>query len=218
VNKKQTLIEFKNIFLKFGEKVILENFNLKILTEDKIVIIGPSGIGKSSLFNLVLGLKQAQSGGIFFKNKKINPQNIQFLRSQIAYVDQDNSLGTGSVKEIIEDYFSFEVNTNKILNEDQLKKMISDFSLDSDILKKNINQLSGGEKQRVSLIIALLLDRPILLLDEISSALDPKLVGGVINKILELKNKTIIVVAHDTEWQKQKNIRIFDFKEKKWKQ
>jgi putative ABC transport system ATP-binding protein len=218
VNKKQTLIEFKDIFLKFGEKVILENFNFKISTEDKVVIIGPSGIGKSSLFNLLLGLKQPRSGEIFFKNKKINPQNIHFLRSQIAYVDQDNSLGTGSVREIIEDYFSFEVNTDKILSKDKLKKMINDFSLDGDILKKNINQLSGGEKQRLSLIIALLLDRPILLLDEISSALDPKLVEGVINKILELKNKTIIVVAHDIRWQKEKSVHIFDFKEKKWKQ
>lgn len=212
------LIEFKNVFLKFGEKNILENFNWKIYPQDKVVIVGPSGIGKSSLFNLILGLKQAQSGEIYFKGTKIGAKNIQLLRSKIAYVDQDNSLGSGSVREIIEDYFSFEVNQNKIIEEDVLQKIIVDFSLDKDILDKNIGQLSGGERQRISLIIALLLDRPILLLDEISSSLDPRLVSGVIEKILELQNKTIILVAHDTEWQKQKNIRVFDFKEKKWKQ
>jgi putative ABC transport system ATP-binding protein len=212
------LIEFKNVFLKFGEKIILENFNWKIYHKDKVVIVGPSGIGKSSLFNLILGLKQGQSGDIFFQGKKIGVKNIHFLRSQIAYVDQDNSLGSGSVREIIKDYFSFEVNHDKVVDENKLQKLIDDFSLDKDILDKNIGQLSGGERQRLSLIIGLLLDRPILLLDEISSSLDPKLVSGVISKILSLKNKTIILVAHDTEWQRQKNIRIFDFKEKKWKQ
>ena len=215
---KQTkpLIEFKNIFLKFKDKTILKNFNLQIFPKDKIVISGASGIGKSTLFNLILGFVQAQNGEIFFQGKKVNAKNIHSIRSQIAYLDQDLSLGTDFIKEIIQDYFSFEVNREIALDKNKLTKLLEEFSLDQNILNKNINRLSGGEKQRIGLIIALLLDRPLLLLDEISSALDPKLVQQVITKILKLENKTIILIAHNREWQKQKDIRVFNFGSKKW--
>jgi putative ABC transport system ATP-binding protein len=76
--------------------------------------------------------------------------------------------------------------------------------------------LSGGEKQRLGLIIALLLNRPILLLDEISSSLDEKLTKQTIDKVLKMTDKTVVLIAHDLEWQKQENIKIFNFKDKKW--
>lgn len=214
----KTLIEFKNINLKFKDNVIFSNFNLKINQNDKVVIVGPSGIGKSSLFNLLLGLNQPESGQIFFNSKKINSDNVNKLRSQIAYVDQEISLGNGVVKNVMADYFSFTVNKNLKITKKNLMDLFNEFLLDPAILNQNVEDLSGGEKQRLGLVIALLLKRPILLLDEISSSLDADLTKSVIAKILALKNKTVILIAHDLEWQKQKNIKIFNFKDKKWKQ
>lgn len=214
----KTLLEFKNINLKFKDNVIFSDFNLKINQNDKVVIVGPSGIGKSSLFNLLLGLNQPQSGQIFFNSKKINSDNVNKLRSQIAYVDQEISLGNGVVKNVMADYFSFVVNKNLKITKKNLMDLFNEFLLDPAILNQNVEDLSGGEKQRLGLVIALLLKRPILLLDEISSSLDEDLTKSVIAKILALKNKTVILIAHDLEWQKQKNIKIFNFKDKKWKQ
>lgn len=214
----KTLIEFKNINLKFKDNVIFSDFNLKINQNDKVVIVGPSGIGKSSLFNLLLGLNQPQSGQIFFNSKKINSDNVNKLRSQIAYVDQEISLGNGVVKDVMADYFSFAVNKNLKITKKNLMDLFNEFLLDPAILNQNVEDLSGGEKQRLGLVIALLLKRPILLLDEISSSLDEDLTKSVIAKILALKNKTVILIAHDLEWQKQKNIKTFNFKDKKWKQ
>lgn len=210
--KNNPLIEFKNIFLNFGDKIILKDFNYKIYPKDKIVIIGPSGIGKSTLFHLILGLKQPQKGKIFIKNKEITNNNIFSFRSQIAYVDQDVSLGSGKVIDILQELFSFKVNQKIFLDSSSIQKLFQDFDLETTILNQDINQLSGGERQRLGLIIALLLKRPILLLDEISSALDSNLGSKVINKILSLKDQTVIMISHGQEWQKQKDVKLLTLK------
>ncbi|MDD4785309.1 MAG: ATP-binding cassette domain-containing protein, partial [Candidatus Shapirobacteria bacterium] len=142
--KNNPLIEFKNIFLNFGDKIILKDFNYKIYPKDKIVIIGPSGIGKSTLFHLILGLKQPQKGKIFIKNKEITNNNIFSFRSQIAYVDQDVSLGSGKVIDILQELFSFKVNQKIFLDSSSIQKLFQDFDLETTILNQDINQLSGG--------------------------------------------------------------------------
>lgn len=218
MQQKQILIEFRHIFLTFKKKKIFDDFNLKIYSQDKIVIIGQSGIGKSTLFSILLGIQEFQAGEIFFKSKKVTAKNIHNLRRQIAYVDQDLTIGNGLVKDAIADYFNFAVNKSIKIDKNELNRLLLEFSLELNILDQDIDQLSGGEKQRLSLVIALLLKRPILLLDEISSSLDSKLAEQLMIKILNQTNKTIILIAHDQRWQKQKNILIFNFKDKQWKQ
>ncbi len=218
MKQKQKIIEFRNIYFKFKNKNIFKNFNFIINSGEKIIIFGKSGIGKSTLLNLLLGFKEPEFGAIFFNNEKITSQNIWNIRKQIAYVDQDIAIGEGNVQEIIFEYFSFTANYKKKFTPSELIALLKKFDLEPVILTKNISQLSGGEKQRLALVVALLLKRPVMVFDEITSSLDSVLKTIVINELLKNHKSTLLIITHDKEWQYQKDVRIFDFKEKKWKQ
>ena len=215
---KQKIIEFRNINLSFKSKTIFKDFNFIINSGEKIIVFGKSGTGKSTLLNLLLGFKQPESGEIFFKGEKITAQNIWDIRKQIAYVDQDVMMGEGHVQKIIAEYFSFAANSKIKFTPLELTELLERFDLEPVILTKDIGQLSGGEKQRLALVVALLLKRPVMALDEVTSSLDPASKTIVIRELLKNSKSTLLIITHDEEWQYQKNVRIFDFKEKKWKQ
>lgn len=218
MTQSKQLITFKNIYLDFKNKTIFQDFNFIINSGEKVVVFGKSGTGKSTLLNLILGFKQADSGEIIFDGQKITAQNIFEIRKQIAYIDQDVMMGEGKVEKIIAEYFSFIANSQKQFTAIEMTELLETFGLDSNILKKDIGQISGGEKQRLAIVVALLLKRPVLILDEITSSLDPASKKIVIEELLKNSKATILIITHDEEWQHQKNVRIFDFKEKKWKQ
>ena len=215
---KQKIIEFRNINLSFKSKTIFKDFNFIINSGEKIIVFGKSGTGKSTLLNLLLGFKQPESGEIFFNGEKITAQNIWDIRKQIAYVDQDVMMGEGHVQKIIAEYFSFAANSKIKFTPLELTELLEKFDLEPVILTKNISELSGGEKQRLALVVALLLKRPVMALDEVTSSLDPASKTIVIRELLKNSKSTLLIITHDEEWQYQKNVRIFDFKEKKWKQ
>ena len=215
---KQKIIEFRNINLSFKSKTIFKDFNFIINSGEKIIVFGKSGTGKSTLLNLLLGFKQPESGEIFFNGEKITAQNIWDIRKQIAYVDQDVMMGEGHVQKIIAEYFSFAANSKIKFTPLELTELLERFDLEPVILTKDIGQLSGGEKQRLALVVALLLKRPVMALDEVTSSLDPASKTIVIRELLKNSKSTLLIITHDEEWQYQKNVRIFDFKEKKWKQ
>jgi len=218
MKKQPAIIKFEDINLRFKNKTIFHNFNFSILKGEKVVIFGTSGSGKSTLLNLLLGFIQPQEGKIFFNSQEITAQNIWQVRRQIAYVDQDVMMGKGEVQKIINEYFSFSANAKKRFTQIEIEKLLHDFRLDSSLLTKNIDQLSGGERQRLALVIAILLKRPVMVLDEVTSALDPISKTTVISQLLKNKQVTVLIITHDKEWQHQKTVRIFDFKEKKWTQ
>ncbi len=210
------IIEFKNIYLKFKTKTIFKDFNFSINSGDKVVVFGKSGTGKSTLLNLLLGFEQPQSGSVFVHSKKLTSKNIWKIRSQIAYVDQGVVMGDGLVSEIIAEYFFFEANAKNQFSQNELITHLESFGLDSTILDKKTDQLSGGERQRLAIVIALMLKRSVLVLDEVTSSLDPASKDTVINQILKNKKSTLLIITHDKEWQHQKGVRIFDFKGKLW--
>lgn len=212
----QKLIEFKNINLSFKGKTIFKDFNFVINSGEKVVVFGKSGTGKSTLLNLLLGFNEAESGGIFFKGQKITGQNIWQIRQEIAYVDQDVMMGEGQVQEIIAEYFSFAANAKKQYSSQELTELLEKFDLDPLILTKEIKQLSGGERQRLALVVALLLKRPVMVLDEVTSSLDPASKSIAIEQLLKNAQASLLIITHDREWQEQKNVKIFDFKEKQW--
>jgi putative ABC transport system ATP-binding protein len=220
MKKSKSIIEFRGVFLDFKTKTktkeIFKDCNFTVKAGQKVVVFGKSGTGKSTLLNLILGFKQPKSGSIFFKNKKITPDNIWQVRQQIAYVDQDVMMGEGLVKEIIDEYFSFVANSKVKFSQKELEKCMHDFDLDVSLLDKDISHLSGGERQRLALVVALLLKRPVMILDEVTSALDPASKEMAIKKLLQNKENTLIVITHDKEWQNERGVKVFDFKEKIW--
>ena len=190
------MINFKNISLKFNDKIILNNFNLIVNAGEKILISGVSGKGKTTLLKLLLGFSTPNSGSILVDNLELNEQTINIIRNKIGYMPQSTPFLNVKVEKLIHTIFNYKENLKTKLDMSILIQTLKEFNLDSNILSKNINQLSGGEKQRLAFVIIILLDRKIWILDEITSSLDQDMKEKVINYILNTK-KTVILVSHD---------------------
>ena len=194
------MIEFRNVSFKFSENSI-KNFNQTIKESEKILFKGKSGIGKSSLIKAILGFAKYE-GDILYKGSVITSKNVWDIRKQIGYVSQDNEIGEGTVREITDDIFLFKTNREfKKQNQNKIRELFEYFELDFAIYTKNYSELSGGEKQRISILISILLDREIYLLDEITASLDIDLKEKVV-KHFERIPATVISISHDPQWAK----------------
>lgn len=190
------MIEFKDIDISFKDKIVLNNFNLSINKGEKILISGVSGKGKSTLLKLLLGFNIPNSGNIFVDNLELNEKNITAIRKKIGYIPQSTPFLNIKIEKLIQTIFNYKENLKTKLDKNLFIKTLEEFSLDKSVLSKNINQLSGGEKQRLAFVITILLDRDIWILDEITSSLDQEMKEKVVNYILNT-NKTVILVSHD---------------------
>lgn len=190
------MINFKNISIKFNNKIVLHNFNLVVNTGEKILISGVSGKGKTTLLKLLLGFSTPNSGSILVDNLELNEQTINIIRNKIGYMPQSTPFLNIKIEKLIHTIFNYKENLKTKLDMNLFIKTLKEFNLDSSILSKDINQLSGGEKQRLAFVIIILLDRKIWVLDEITSSLDQDMKEKVINYILNT-NKTVILVSHD---------------------
>lgn len=197
------MIELHNVDLKLGSKEIFHNYDLKIRSAEKLVINSPSGAGKTSLFRLILGFQLPDQGAVYVNDLAVIPKNISTIRNSISYLSQDIDLPQIKTSDLITRIFDYQNNRNKKPENDKLLKILNNFMLSSDHLEKNIAELSGGEKQRIGLVICFLLDRKILLLDEPTSALDKTIKDKIIAHILNT-NKTILIISHDEVWQKHR--------------
>ncbi len=200
-------IEFCNINLKFGRNIIFKDFNLSVKKGEKIIIHGKSGCGKTTLLKLLLGFCSPDSGIIKIDNKELIAGDFRNHRTLFAYVSQDISLRPVKVSNLLKE-ISFFSNNNFDGHIDISLAEKFDFNL--DLLNQNTEKLSGGEKQRLGIIIAIMLNRPIFLLDEVTSALDHSLKKRVVNYFSH-SNKTIISISHDIEWENTGK-----FREVKW--
>ena len=195
-------IEFKNVTFKYPneEKEIFKEFNMKIPTGKKIAIVGKSGQGKTSIFNLLLRYFDVESGVILIDDLPIEDFTEDALRQNIAIIRQDPFLFNKTILEnlkIIDPYMSLK----KIRNACKLAE-IDDYIMslpkkyDTMIGEGGIN-LSGGQKQRLAIARALLKDSKIILFDEATSALDNENQAKIKKAIDNLvKEHTIIIVAH----------------------
>jgi ABC-type iron transport system FetAB ATPase subunit len=196
----QTAVQLNRLHLSFNGQHVLNDLSLSIFHGDKVTLTGPSGSGKSTVLRCILGLVMPDSGTITILGEPVTRHNIWQKRRHIAYVAQEPDLGTGRVKEVIETPFTFRANAGLRDNLAHLPELMERFNLPQPLLDKQIMRLSGGEKQRIALVIAILLDRPIVLLDEASSALDKKNRQAVDDYFRHADNTTVLSVAHDTEW------------------
>ncbi|MBG0778381.1 ABC transporter ATP-binding protein [Desulfotignum balticum] len=199
-NDSNTAVELDRLYLSFDGQPVLKNLHLSIFPGDKVTLTGPSGSGKSTVLRCILGLVMPDSGTITILGEPVTRHNIWQKRRHIAYVAQEPDLGAGSVKEVIETPFSYRANAGLRDNLARLPEIMERFNLPQLLLDKQITRLSGGEKQRIALTIAILLDRPIVLLDEASSALDTKNKQAVADYFRQAQNTTLLSVAHDFEW------------------
>jgi len=192
------MFEFQHITKQFSEKFVLQDFSFKIAQGDKINIAGRSGIGKTTLFRLLLGFEQPDSGTILYENKALTDTSVWELRKKVAYVSQDLNIGRGNVQALFDETLSLKANfAHNTNSKADIKTYFALFELSEDLLSKDIEELSGGEKQRVAIINALLLKRTIFFLDEITSALDKVLKTKVLDYFLQNPEFTVLYISHD---------------------
>jgi len=196
-------IELKNLSFHYDKSnQILNKINLKIKKGEKIGIIGPSGAGKTTLINIIVGLIKQTSGDIFIDNKLLENKNLNLWKSKIGYVPQDVYLMDDSIKSNI----AFGVRTNSIDNEkinsalkqSQLMTFVNSLPKkeDTNVGERGV-QLSGGQRQRIGIARALYNNSEILVLDEATSALDQKTELDFIQAVNNIKgDKTILIITH----------------------
>ncbi len=208
------IFRIENITKQFSEKFVLKNFSFEVADGDKINISGRSGIGKTTLFKLLLGFDSPDEGKIYFNDTELNETEVWNVRKHVAYVSQDMNIGHGKVQSLLDETLNYKSNVHqKKEAESEISNLLIFFELQKDILVKNIEELSGGEKQRIAIINALLLQRKIFFLDEITSALDQKLKRKALDFFLTNPNFTVLYISHDDYLSENTNVRILKFNE-----
>ncbi len=197
------MIELRNIFLRYNEHYLFSELSMKLPAGANLLIKGDSGAGKTSILRLILGLVQPEQGSVFVDGKILDKDNVWMLRGMMAYVSQDMSLGQGRVEAFIKEVFGFRRNRKLCYARSEVTRLLQHFGLGESTLDNRLEDLSGGELQRVAIITSLLLKRPIYLLDEITSALDRRMKEKVAEYFLQLDDTTLVVVSHDTVWHQQ---------------
>ncbi len=202
------MIQFKNVSKQFSEHFVLQDFSFEIQKAEKINITGRSGIGKTTIFKLLLGFTKPDKGEILFESEVLNDKTIWDFRKRIVYISQNLNIGTGKVYQLFDDTLSLKANVAlKTESMNSLNKLLIQFELNETILNKDIEDLSGGEKQRIAIINGLLLNRDIFLLDEITSALDKNLKQKVIDFFYLHADFTVIAISHDNYIPENSTIR-----------
>lgn len=195
----QVSIEFKNVSLKFDNELVLNNLSFQISAGEKAVVAGPSGSGKSSILNLISGFITNYSGHIRLNDESLTDQNIGDWRSKIAWLPQINNIGEGTVREVLLQPFHFAANRHLTPDSDALIEILQQLKLEKNILTKSYRDVSGGQQQRIGIAIATLLDKPLLLLDEPTTALDDVSKQAAIDTLLA-QDATILSTSHDVAW------------------
>ncbi|WP_426711207.1 ABC transporter ATP-binding protein [Cetobacterium sp. SF1] len=193
---KSGTVEFKNIFIKFKDKEVLKDFSLEVKKGEKILISSPSGSGKTTLLRLLMGFEVPASGEIYVDGIQLNENSINNIRERIGYLSQKMTFRNLSVISLIKEILSYKSNNKIKFDFEKIEKILDFLNLETDILAKEISQLSGGEKQRIGFLVAVILDRDIWVFDEITSSLDMDLKEKVMDYIGDT-NKTVIMITHD---------------------
>lgn len=199
-------IEFDSVEFSYPSRPnqkALRSFNLKIKSGEKIALIGPSGAGKTTIVNLILGFYSPTAGQLKFDGYPVSLLGIANVRRHIAVVEQEPTLFSGSIRDNI-CYASFDgddVTDEKIIEmakHANAHDFICSFPDGYDTLVGNRGQqLSGGQKQRIAIARALLSDPKILLLDEATSSLDSESETQVQEGLRRLmEGRTTIIIAH----------------------
>ncbi len=195
-------IEFRDVFLAFDEKVILDGVSFKVRRGETKVILGRSGGGKSTIIRMILGLLKPDAGQIFIDGEDIthyNEQEMMVVRKKIGMVFQEGALFDSlSVYDNVA-YRLHEQGFEEAEVETQVRRMLQFVDLE-DAIDKMPNELSGGMRRRVGIARALVGDPQIVMFDEPTAGLDPPTARTICElaiKLRDLEDVSSIFVTHE---------------------
>lgn len=201
------MIKIENIDYYINKNHILKDISCTINHGEMVAIIGPNGAGKSTLANIITGIYKVKNGNIYLYNKNIYDYNKKDRAKLISYVPQDYTF-------TVSDFTAYEYTATgrypyldyfgTLTHKDKEKiEYYMNLTNTYHLKERHISTLSGGERQRVSIAAALTQEAEFIILDEVSSYLDPKTKYDINNLLIKLnqENKyTIIMVTHDLNY------------------
>jgi ABC-type multidrug transport system fused ATPase/permease subunit len=199
INKGNIIINNLN-FSYVKDNYLFNKFYLTIKEQEKIAIVGPSGNGKSTLIKLIMGYYELPNGTIYIDDIDINEYNLNDLRKQISYVNQNSKLFNTSLLKNIQ--YGNNYTDNEIIELCNKLKVDNVFKNLKEGLSSNVgvegSKLSGGQRQLVHILRCICKKNKIVILDEPTSAIDKENKQNIIDAIKELsKSSTLIIITHD---------------------
>lgn len=209
---KNKVLEMRNILKTFGNLTVLDGVSLEVAKGEVVAIIGPSGSGKTTLLRCINGLETIQGGEIFVEGMRLNPRdkNIHKVRERIGFIFQRFNLFPHLT--VLENVKLAQVIVKKRSETEAREvavRMLERVGL-SDKINAYPSKLSGGQQQRVAIARTLAMDPTMVLMDEITSALDPELVNEVLEVVRQLARDgmTMIIVTHEMNFARDVANRI----------
>jgi ABC-type multidrug transport system fused ATPase/permease subunit len=195
------VISFRDVHFAYDRKTqVLKGVDLDVMPGEMVALVGPSGAGKSTVFKLLLKLYEPTSGQIFVNAHDINSYDIISLRDAISFVGQSNFIFSGSIRDNLT-LQNASVTVETIENACRAVGLHDFIAALPKAYETDVGELgsliSGGQAQRLNIARAIIKDAPILLLDEVTSALDAEN-EHLIKTYLQMQTrlKTVLVIAH----------------------
>jgi osmoprotectant transport system ATP-binding protein len=196
------MVTLEDVEKRFGSRLVVAPTTLTVAAKKTLVLLGPSGCGKSTLLRLILGLLVPDRGRLTVAGTLVSPATATRVRRQIGYVIQDGGLFPHLTARDNTALLARHLGWEAPRVDARLAELAGLVRLDATTLGRYPAELSGGERQRVGIMRALMLDPPVLLLDEPMGALDPmvraKLQHDLKHIFAEL-DKTVVLVTHSLE-------------------
>ena len=222
----QPLIRFDDVVKRFGELTVLDKLKLSVNAGERVTLIGPSGSGKTTILRLLMTLEELTGGHIWVgdqplwhmrKGDKLVPANQKHLREvrkQIGMVFQHFNLFPNMtvLQNLIEAPIRV-LGKSKAEASEKARELLDQVGLAAKV-DAHPSQLSGGQQQRVAIARALAMEPRILLLDEVTSALDPELIAGVLGVLRDIADTTditMLIVTHEMGFARDVSHRVMMF-------
>jgi putative ABC transport system ATP-binding protein len=217
------MLTIKNLSVAYGEKCILSDFNLQVESGQLVMITGSNGTGKSTLFKAITGAAFIKTGQIYLEGENITNFPPHKRAQDMAQVLQDPAMGTIGHMTIAENLsfalrrgqkrwlLPYRTSLRLSLFKERLALLAMGLEDRLDVL---VSELSGGQRQALSLVMATIVPTKLLLLDEITSALDPDMTERVMQltqKLVKTFKCTALIITHNLEQAKTYSDRIVTF-------